>query len=221
MRFLIVANVRLISTSSDQKKSEPCKEKICFFVPWYTLPRAQNLKPIFELQTPLARKSPAGTSELIPFGANSDLHRNCTQRRNFPAGISEFTYFWRQLGSPLGMKIPGDSLSEIPLCFCCRLGINSFWRQHGYLLEFFCLHLIINSVWRQLRCPLVFLTPGDSFLGIPPCFPLLGFTQLICSCGTTFPPLGVYYSSPFLGNHIYFSCDHHKIIAPLTYLKIV
>ena len=150
----------------------------------------------------MAQKFPAGTSELIPFGANSDLCRNCTQRRNFPAGTSEFTSFWRQLGSPLGMKIPGDSLSGIHPCFFWRLGINSFWRQLGSSLEFSCWHIGINSVWWQLRSPLGFEISGDSFSGILPCFPLLGFTMIILLCGTTFPPLGVYYSSPFLGNYI-------------------
>ena len=40
---------------------------------WNTLPRTQNLKPKFEFQTLLARNSPAGTSELLPFGSNLDL----------------------------------------------------------------------------------------------------------------------------------------------------
>ena len=34
------------------RKSEPCKEEILFFLYWYTLPRARNLKPLFEFQTP-------------------------------------------------------------------------------------------------------------------------------------------------------------------------
>ena len=34
-----------------EKKSEPSKEEIRFFVSSYTLPRAQNFKPIFEFQT--------------------------------------------------------------------------------------------------------------------------------------------------------------------------
>ena len=40
---------------------------------WNTLPRAQNVKPKFEFQTSLAQNSPASTSELIPFDANSYL----------------------------------------------------------------------------------------------------------------------------------------------------
>ena len=203
MNFKIAANVRLISTLSAQKKSESCKEEIRFFVFWYHLPRAQNIKPIFLFPTPLVQKFPAGTLELIRFGANSDPRRNCTLCRNFSAGTSELTLFWRQLGRPLGMKIPRDSLSGIPLHFCWRLRINCFWRQLGSLLELSRLHLGINSVWRQFGSPLGFAIPGDSFSGIPPCFPPFGFTLLICSCGTTFSPLGVYYSSPLLENYIY------------------
>ena len=48
------------------RKSEPCKEEICFLVSWYNLPRAQNFKPLFEFQIPPAQNYPSGTSELIP-----------------------------------------------------------------------------------------------------------------------------------------------------------
>ena len=152
----------------------------------------------------MAQKFPAGTSELIPFGANSDLCRNCTQRRNFPAGTSEFTSFWRQLGSPLGMKIPGDSLSGIHPCFFWRLGINSFWRQLGSSLELSRWHLGINSVWRQLGSPLRFEIPRYSFSGIPPCFHPLRFTLLIHACVNTFSPVWGLLLSSFLGElHIH------------------
>ena len=35
----------------------------------------------------LAQNYPAGTSELFPLGANSDLRRNFTLRKNFLAGV--------------------------------------------------------------------------------------------------------------------------------------
>ena len=35
----------------------------------------------------LAKKYPAGTSELFPFNANLDIRRNHTLRRNFTAGV--------------------------------------------------------------------------------------------------------------------------------------
>ena len=53
------------------------QREIRLFRSWNTLPRARNLKPKFEFQTPLAQNSPAGSSELIPFGANSNLPWNC------------------------------------------------------------------------------------------------------------------------------------------------
>ena len=49
------------------------QREICLLVSWNTLCRARNLKPNFEFQTLLAQNSPAGTSELIPSGANSDV----------------------------------------------------------------------------------------------------------------------------------------------------
>ena len=49
------------------------QREISIFRSWLTLPCARNLKPKFEnFKTSLARNSPAGTSELLPFGANSD-----------------------------------------------------------------------------------------------------------------------------------------------------
>ena len=49
------------------------QREICLFRSWNTLPCAKNFKPKFEFQTLLARNSPVGTSELLPFGANSDI----------------------------------------------------------------------------------------------------------------------------------------------------
>ena len=97
------------------------------------------------------------------------------------------------------MKIPGDWLSGIPLCFRWHLGINSFWRQLISLLELSCCHLRINSFWRQLGSPSGFAIPRYSFLGIPPCFPPLGLTMLIRSWGTTYFPVGILLYFCFLG----------------------
>ena len=68
------------------------QREIYLFSSWNTLPRAKNLKPKFEFQTLLAKESPAGTSELIPFGTNSDL------RWNISAGTSELFPFGANLG---------------------------------------------------------------------------------------------------------------------------
>ena len=40
----------------------------------------------------LARNYRAGTSELFTLGANSDLHRNFTLRRNFPTDVKFWIY---------------------------------------------------------------------------------------------------------------------------------
>ena len=69
------------------------QREIHLFVSWYTLPRARNLKPTFEFQTLLAQNYPVGTMEIFPFGANSDLRRNCELRRNCPAGTLELLPF--------------------------------------------------------------------------------------------------------------------------------
>ena len=148
---------------------------------------------------PLAQNSPVGASEWFPFFADLDLHRNFTLRKSCPSGTTEFIYSWRPLGSSLGVKIPRDSFSGVPLRFRWRLRINSFWRQIGSSLEFSCGNLGINSVWRQLKSPLGFAIPRDSFSGITPWFPPLGFTLLVCSWGTTFSPVGGLLVFSFLG----------------------
>ena len=71
--------------SSEEKWA--VQRKIHLFKYCNTLPRDRNLEPKFEFQTPLARNSLAGTSELIPFGANSGL---CW---NFPSGTSDLLPF--------------------------------------------------------------------------------------------------------------------------------
>ena len=115
---------------TDQKKSEPCKEKSIYQILEYCTPR-----PKFKTQIWISNSVVANFSR------------------------------W-------------------------HLGINSFWRQLRSLWELSHWHLGIIYICRQLRSPLGFAIPGDSFLGILPCFPLLGFTLIIRSWGTTFPPMG-------------------------------
>ena len=62
-----------MSTLSYQNKSRPCKGEIPFFRSWNPLSLAWNFKLKFQFQTLLARNSPVGTSELLPFGINWDL----------------------------------------------------------------------------------------------------------------------------------------------------
>ena len=125
-------------------------------------------------------------SELF-FCVNSDLRRNFTLNRNYPSVTSEFISLWRQLGSYLGVKVPGDSYSGISLLFRWCLGIIFFSHQLRSSLEISRGHLGTNSVLRPLGSPLGFGIPGDSFSGIPPCFPLVG----------------VYPDCLFAGNYIF------------------
>ena len=130
-----------------------------------TVPRAQNLKPKFEFQTPLAQKFPAGTSELIPFGANLDLCRNC------PAGISEIFPFGASLDILWNLQF-----SEIP-----SLGL-----------------LLVSPRW--------------------------GLPSLFVCVELHISPLGIYHSSPFLGNYIYYwqkICRDGKFILSVTFLNLV
>ena len=54
----------------------------------------------------LVQNYPAGTSELFTLGANSDIHRNFTLRRNFPAGL----YFWIYVEIvPMAQNYPAGS----------------------------------------------------------------------------------------------------------------
>ena len=98
----------------------------------------------------------------------------------------------------MGVKLKGDSLRGFLFAFA---GTSELLLL-GSLLEFPRGRLGTNFVWRPFGSLLGFAIPGDSFSGIPPCFPPLGFTLIVCSRGTTFPPLVVYCSSPFLGNYI-------------------
>ena len=74
--------------------------------------------------------------------------------------------------------------------------------QLGSLLEFPRWRLGTIFVWCLFGSFLGYVIPGDSFSGIPPCFSPLGFTLVVRLLGTPFPPLGVYCSSPVLGNYI-------------------
>ena len=66
-------------------------------------------------------------------------------------------------------------------------------------MEFSRGNLRTSSVCRLFGSPLGFAIPGYSFLGIPHCFPLLGFTLIVHSRGTTFSPVGGFLFLSFLG----------------------
>ena len=92
--FLNHSNIHLLSTSSAEKKSEPCKGEIRFFRSWNTLPCAQNFKPNIWISNFVGTKF------------------SC-----WHLGISSF---WLQLGSYLGLEIPRDSSERFLFGFTCR-----------------------------------------------------------------------------------------------------
>ena len=116
----------------------------------YCTPRPK-LKPKFEFQTPFARNFPAGTSDLITFGASQDISWNC------PAGTSEL--------------IPFGASSDL------------LWD-----LQF----------------------PEINYQGFLLVFPRWGLLCLFVRVELHISPLGIYYTSPFLGNYI----NHQSTILP-------
>ena len=80
-----------------------------------------------------------------------------------------------------------------------HLGINSFSRQLGSLLELSRWHLGMTSFMRQLGSSLGLEIPLRFFSGIPLWFPPLGFTMILLSCGTTYLPVGFLLCFPFPG----------------------
>ena len=79
--------------------------------------------------------------------------------------------YWNTL--PLALNLKPKLEFQTPLArklSCWHLGINSFWRQLRYSLEFSRWHLRIEYFWQQLGSFLGLEIPRDSFLGIPRCF---------------------------------------------------
>ena len=173
------------------------QREIRLFRYWHTLPRARNLKPKFEFQTPLAQNSPAGTSELIPFGAKLDL------RWNYPSGTSELLPFGANSDLPWDWKLP-----EIPSCgflfaFTCTselipCGTNSdlCWNYPTGTSE-----LIPFGNSSDIPWDLVFLDiTSQIFIFDFPCWDLLCLSvrgELHIS------PLDFNYDYPLLGNYKY------------------
>ena len=166
----------------------------------------------------MAQNSPAGTSELIPFGAKSDLRRNCKLRRNCPAGILELLPFGANLELPWGWKSPEIPSQGLFFAFAgaselIPFGANSDlrWNCPTGTSE-------PDSVWNQLGSLLGFAITGDSFSGISPCFPPLGFTLLIFLWNYIFPSSGftilliswgtTYTLHLYIKGHTSNDCDH-------------
>ena len=80
-------------------------------------------------------------------------------------------------------NLNGDSFRGFPFSFAGTVDLL----QLGFLLEFSCGRLGTNSFCRPFGSLFLFAIRGDSFSGIPPCF----------------PPLGVYLNSSFARNSVF------------------
>ena len=116
------------------------QREIHLFRSWNTVPCAQNLKPKFEFKTLLAQNFPAGTSELIPFGANWDLRWSC------PAGTLELIMFGARSDLLWDLKFP-----EIP--------------SQGFLLVFPRWGLLCLFVFVELHISPLEIYYSSPFLG--------------------------------------------------------
>ena len=149
-----------------------------------------KFKTVFEFQTSFARISPDGTSEIIPFGANSDLHRNCTLCRNFSAGTSELLLFGANSNLPWEWKYPEITSWGFLFAFSGTSELIPFdtgsdlcWNCLAGTLELIPFGVYLDLLW-YLRFPEI---PS---LGLLLVSPPLRFTLIIRSCGTTYFPVG-------------------------------
>ena len=189
--FKKCSNVRLLSTSSAQKKSELCKGKYVSSDLGMLYPR-----PKFKTQISISNSVCAKLS-LWHLRINS-FWRQLETSLEF-SSWHLFNIFLCQLGYSLYLEIHGDSFLGIPLCFFWHIGIDSFWRQLKSLLELPAgtLELIPFGAISDLPWAWGFLKITSR--GFLFAFPLLGFTMIFCSWGTTYFPVGVLLFLSFLG----------------------
>ena len=203
----------------------------------------------------LARKYPAGTSELFPLGSNSDLGRNFTPRNFFPLACKVWIYVevvqYVEF-SPLVWNSLAGASEWFLFCAnsdlrrnCIQRKKSSFRHLRIYLLLAPARNVLgSENSWRFLLgdSSSILLVPqkliyfGASLdicwnftlgtselipfgacsdrlwdlqsLNIPSwgfllVFPCWGLLWLFVHGELHFPPLGIYYSSLFLGNYIY------------------
>ena len=130
---------------------------------------------------PLEQISLSDASEWFPFCSNLDLRRNPTVHKKFLQPL--FISFWRPLWLYLVVLFKWGFLSGIPLCFRWYRGLTSA----GILIGISRGRLGTNSFCSLFGSLLLFAIRGDSFSGVPPCF----------------PPLGVYLNSSFARNSVF------------------
>ena len=123
----------------------------------------------------LAQNALADASEWFPFCSDLALRRNCTLHKSFPQALRNLFPFGARSDRTWVWNSNGDSLRWFLSAFAGYVELLLL----GSLLEFPRGRLGTNSVWRPFGSLLLFAIPGDSFSGIPPCFPPLGFTLIV------------------------------------------
>ena len=118
------------------------QREIRLFRSWNTLPHTKNLKPKFEFQTSLAQNAPAGTSELIPFGTNSDLCWDWKSREIILRDSS--------LLSPVGFYYASPLVRNYisPLClYYASTFVGNYTNHQKYKIYYFSLHPFPDYVY--------------------------------------------------------------------------
>ena len=117
---------------------------------------------------PLEQISLADASEWFPFCSNSDLRRNPTVHKKFLQALRNLFPLGAHSDCTWAYNLNGDSFRGFPFAFAGTADLLLL----GFLLEFSCGRLGTNYFCRPFGSLLLFAIRGDSFLGIPPCFPL-------------------------------------------------
>ena len=132
---------------------------------------------------PLEKISLADASEWFPFCSDSDLRRNHTVHKKFLQALRNLFPFGAHSDRTWVYNLNGDSFRGSPFAFAGTTDLLPL----GFLLEFSRGCLGTNYFCCPFGSLLLFAIRGDSFSGIPPCF----------------PPLGVYLNSSFARNSVF------------------
>ena len=136
---------------------------------------------------PLEQISMADASELFPFCSDSDLRRNPTVHKKFLQAFRDLFPFGTNSDRTWEYNLNGDSFWGSPFAFSGTADLLPL----GFLLEFSRGRLGTNSFCCPFGLLLLFAIRGDSFSGIPPCFPLLGvYLNSLFARNSVFPCRG-------------------------------
>ena len=144
---------------------------------------------------PLEQIYLADALEWFHFCSNSALRRNRTLHKTFLHTLTKWFPFGARSDRTWAENSNGDSPWESPFAFTGTAELLLL----GFLLDFPCGRLGTNSFWRPFGSLLLFAIPGDFFSGIPPCFPLLGFTLIVLFARNSVSPVGGLLFFSFFG----------------------